>query len=143
MGARNNAIGDPKSRPARWLFVEAGARRHRTSNRRGAAAACYIPLPGLSWVMARLARTDRLVRHHARQAGPLVVATWLLLLGLGGLLDNPRLAGAATAAAGVVLALALGYLVTGAVAAASGRFLRLRPLWDVVNARRLRRTPPS
>jgi hypothetical protein len=99
---------------------------------RGAAAACYFPVPVLAWLVARAAPDDRLVRHHARQAGWLTILAWSLLLAAGSFLQNPAL----TVVAGTVVALAgLGILV-GVLSAASGRFVRVRPVWDLTTGRR-------
>jgi uncharacterized membrane protein len=101
---------------------------------RAAAAACYIPVPGLSALVARGAPHDRLVRFHAWQGGTLTVLVLLVALGLGFVLQSPDLAQAATSAAAVVVGVGLLGLLTGVVAAASGRFWRIRPVWDLAAA---------
>lgn len=103
---------------------------------KGAAAACYIPVPGLAWLVARSAPQDRLVRHHARQGGLLAILSWVLLIGDGFLLQAPGLAETATLVAGTVVGLMLLAIVLGAASALRGRFLRLRPLWDIMAAAR-------
>ena len=102
---------------------------------RGAAAACYLPIPGLAWLVARAAPGDRLVRHHSRQGGLLAVLAWVVLMALGFLIAAPGMKEVGTALAGTVLGLTLVGILVGVVSAASGRFVRLRPLWDAWSAR--------
>lgn len=110
---------------------------------RGAAAACYIPIPGLAWFVARSAPRDRLVRHHAGQGGLLVATAWLLFVLLGLLLEDPGLRPVLSMVAGAVLGATLLGIATGILSAARGRYVRLRPFWDAmaVNASRARRNP--
>jgi uncharacterized membrane protein len=100
---------------------------------RGLAASCYLPLPGLAWLAVLAAPADRLVRFHARQATVAVVAAYVLLLTLGWLAAAaPALVGFVAAAAGTVLAVAIVALAAGCASAAMGRYLRLRPAWDLL-----------
>jgi uncharacterized membrane protein len=110
------------------------------------AWAAYVPIPGAAWLVARAAPRDRLVRHHARQGGLLAIALWLLLLGLGLLLPVPGMRDAVSAVLGAVLGLAILALAVGIVSAARGRYVRLRPLWDLaalIGPPSSARSPPS
>ena len=101
----------------------------------------YVPLPGLGLLAVALRPDARLVRFHAWQ-GTLAVLGLVLALFLVGLLARISDADGYRTALGFVSGLALlagllqlGY---GIAQAASGRFGRLRPWWDLAAA--LRRT---
>lgn len=93
------------------------------------AAACYLPVPGLAWLLARARPQDRLVRFHARQGGWLAVGAWALLVAAGFL---PARSPMLPIAAGLVLALAATGILVGAASAARGHFARLRGLSDAL-----------
>ncbi len=102
---------------------------------RAVAWLAYVPLPGLFLIPLLGHRGDRLARFHGIQGGIVTVA-FLLLLMLSGFYSYARSGTTASAPDAAILALVvmlggLGYLVAGAVAAGRGRFLRLRPAWDV------------
>lgn len=98
----------------------------------------YIPLPGLHAIAVWMAPDDPLTRFHSRQAAVLVwgLYVWLLVIGLltglseasGYLATMGLLAGFALLAAVVGIAVGIG-------SAATGRYHRLRPIWDVLSAR--------
>lgn len=97
----------------------------------------YVPVPGLSYVAVLAAPDDPLTRYHAWQGGILVVLSYVLLLVFGFL---SRLSDAAGYLAtlgllsGLLLLAALVGIVWGMMAAARGRYARLRPVWDILAA---------
>jgi hypothetical protein len=99
---------------------------------RGLAALSYLPVPGLAYLVARARPKDELVRHHARQGGLLTIVACGLLVALGLLAGIGPARPVVAAVAAVVLAVAVAGALTGAIGAGRGRFVRLRPLWDVL-----------
>lgn len=90
-------------------------------------------MPGLSVLLARRAPRDRLVRFHARQATWVVLPFFVLILAVGVALQAQP--AARVALSPVAAALFLGMLVAclvGGVSAARGRFVRIRPVWDLL-----------
>jgi hypothetical protein len=99
----------------------------------------YVPLPGLALLAVRLHPHDRLTRFHAWQGTILVVgllATMLVVGLLTMLSDAEGYRAAVGGLAGAALVAGVVQLVWGGVAAALGRFTRLRPAWDVAAALR-------
>lgn len=97
----------------------------------------YIPIPGLHAVAVWLAPDDGLTRYHARQSALLVwfLYGWLLFVGLmTGLSDSASYLATMGLLAGIPLVAVLVGLIVGAVGAAMGRFLRVRPAWDILAA---------
>ena len=95
----------------------------------------YIPVPGLSLLATWSAPDDPLTRYHARQGGLLVVLlwSWLLLVGFAtGFSDAPAYLATMGLVAGVPMAAGLIGIVWGIVAAARGRYARIRPVWDIL-----------
>lgn len=104
-------------------------------NGRAVAWLAYLPLPGLFLVPLLGARGDRFARFHALQGGVLTL-TFLVLLMLSGFYAFARNGTkAAPVDAAILSALlfvaGLGYITVGLIAAARGRFTRLRPAWDL------------
>ncbi len=95
----------------------------------------YLPLPGLALVPALVERYSRNARFHAWQGGALVVLLWVVLILLGLL---ARISGgeAMEAIIGTVtLLVMIAYLVgaiTGAIAAGRDRYIRVRPVYELV-----------
>ncbi|MEK6985864.1 MAG: hypothetical protein AABX89_05750 [Candidatus Thermoplasmatota archaeon] len=104
-------------------------------NGRAVAWLAYIPLPGLFLVPLLGARGDRLARFHALQGGVLTIAFLVLLMlsGFYAFARNGTKAAPVDAAilSALLFVVGLAYLVIGAIAAARGRFTRLRPVWDL------------
>lgn len=116
-----------------WRCVEAG-RGLGFPVDRAVAWVPYLPIPGLGILAARLRPADRLVRYHARQGGGLVLVLYVLVTAVGLAAKAwPALPAGATAAMGaVLLAYGIAALLSGGVAAARGRYLRVRPVWDAL-----------
>jgi hypothetical protein len=96
----------------------------------------YLPIPGLGLVPALARPDDRFHRYHAHQGGWAVVAWWLGLLLLGSL----AMVSEATAYRIIVGSLTMAWLVAGVAMVAfgvvwsvTGRFGRMRPVWDVLS----------
>jgi hypothetical protein len=101
---------------------------------RGVAWLCYVPLPGLALAAVMIRPADRLVRFHAWQATLAILGTLLFLFLVGllaGLSDANGYRVFLGIVSGVGLLAALGQLGWGLVGAATGRYTRLRPWWDV------------
>lgn len=104
----------------------------------------YIPVPGVALLAAYGAPTDRLARFHAWQGGIHVAAWWVGLIALGYFMRWAD----ASAADPTPMAILFGFVyflylvagltgcVMGAVAAAKGRYARVRPAWDLLAGRR-------
>ena len=106
---------------------------------RAVAWLSYVPLPGLAFVAVRLHPEDRLTRFHAWQGTVLVVGLLaaMLVVGLVTLLSAAKGYRAAVGSvSGVLLVAGVVQLTWGAASAAMGRFVRLRPAWDVAAALR-------
>lgn len=97
----------------------------------------YVPVPGLAWLVAFAAPRDRALRYHAWQGGTLTLLLWSLLVVIG-LIGRASEAAAFRSVIGVVSLLvilaALAGMVFGAVGAARGLFVRVRPVWDLLAA---------
>jgi hypothetical protein len=108
---------------------------------RGIAWLAYLPIPGLGLVPALARPDDRLARYHAWQ-GTVLVVGFLIVMAAGGLLTVAVGGKSAPMAAGLLLGLifvaGVGQMLWGGIAAAMGRYPRLRPAWDL--ARLLRRS---
>ena len=87
---------------------------------RAAALLAYLPVPGLGWALAAGLRGDRLVRLHGNQGA---VLSCLLLVGL--LIVALASGGVRLVLAGILGMGWIAYALTGAYAAARGRFRRL------------------
>lgn len=101
---------------------------------RAVAWLSYLPLPGIAFVPVLLHPRDRLCRYHAWQGTTLVLGLLaaMFLIGLMTLLsDAEGYRRAVGFVAGILLVAGVVQLVWGAIAAALGRFPRLRPAWDV------------
>lgn len=97
----------------------------------------YVPVPGLALVPALLHPESRLARYHAWQGTATVLGLigFLLVMGLlARLSDASAYRTAMGFVAGLGLLLGLGQCGWGMVAAALGRFARIRPWWDAVAA---------
>ncbi len=99
----------------------------------------YLPIPGVGIIAVWTAPEDPHVRFHAWQGSVLVLAAYVVLIVLG-LLGRISDAGWYAATIGLLagvwfLAVIVG-LVWGIVAAARGRYDRIRPVWDVLSALR-------
>jgi len=97
------------------------------------AAVPYLPLPGLGLV-AWAAPQDPLTRYHARQGGLLVALLYvaLLLVGLlAGALPTTLSPMVASLLGAPVLLLGILGILWGAWGAMQGRFVRVRPVWDL------------
>ncbi|HEX2065759.1 MAG TPA: hypothetical protein VHI93_03005 [Candidatus Thermoplasmatota archaeon] len=92
----------------------------------------YLPVPGLGLVPALAAPRDPLARYHARQGGLLVLLLYVLLLGVGlASRAAPQAQHSLALAAAGVLLLGLVGMAWGLVGAARGRYVRVRPVWDL------------
>jgi hypothetical protein len=96
----------------------------------------YLPVPGLALVPALARPLDRFHRYHARQGGWAVVAWWLGLL-LWGVL---AMASEASVYRVIIGSFTMAWLVAGVAMVAfgvvwsvTGRYGRLRPVWDVLS----------
>lgn len=106
---------------------------------RAVAWLSYVPLPGLALVAVRLHPEDRLTRFHAWQGTVLVVGLLaaMLVVGLLTLVSEAKGYRAVVGGlSGILLVAGVVQLVWGAVSAGLGRFVRLRPAWDVAAALR-------
>lgn len=104
--------------------------------RRGLAWLGYLPIPGLALLAVLAAPRDRLVRYHAWQASVLVVGLLavLILVGMLSLASEARAFRTILGLlSGLVMLAAFVQMGWGAVAAAQGRYVRLRPAWDVAS----------
>ncbi len=86
-----------------------------------------------------VAPQDSLTRYHAWQGSALVILTYLALIVFGLL---AKISDAAVYLAimgllsGLTLLAALTGIVWGIIAAAMGRYVRLRPVWDLLTLKR-------
>lgn len=100
----------------------------------------YVPVPGLPFVAVLAAPDDPLTRFHAWQGGVLVGLAYVLLIVLG-LLARLSQAPAFLATMGLLSGLALLGAVAamgwGIVGAARRRYVRVRPVWDLLAAMRI------
>lgn len=104
---------------------------------RGVAWLSYVPIPGLALVAVRLHPEDRLTRFHAWQGTALVLGllSAMLVAGLLTLVSSAKgYLAAVGGIAGLVLLAGVVGLAWGMVGAATGRFTRLRPAWDLAAA---------
>lgn len=95
----------------------------------------YVPVPGIQLAAVWAAPEDPLTRYHAKQGGALVglLYGWLILIGfLAGISDAAGFQATMGLLAGFPLLAALVGAVWGMVAAARGRYTRLRPVWDLL-----------
>ncbi len=101
---------------------------------RSVAWIAYVPLPGLAFVPALAAPKDRLARYHAWQGGLLVslLYAWLFLWGLAARPASDAARDVLGMMAGLGLLAGLVGLVWGAVGSALGRYVRIRPVWDLL-----------
>jgi hypothetical protein len=102
---------------------------------RSVAWVSYLPIPGIALVAALAARHDRLARFHALQGGWLVALLYVALIVVG------FVARASDAAwwrlawglvVGILLIASLFGMVWGAAGSLRGRFVRVRPVWDLL-----------
>lgn len=97
----------------------------------------YVPVPGLFLIPAWLAPDDRFTRYHARQGGWLVGLLWLGLV-VWGLMARASDADGYQAFIGLVTMLwllgGLAGATAGIVGTVQGRYLRVRPVWDLLAA---------
>lgn len=122
----------------RWAVK--GLHRNREKRRRGWSVVAvpwlsYIPVPGMAFVAVWADPDDRLTRYHAWQGGLLVVAVYVLLISLGLLVRLSDAAGyLATMGllSGLLLLGGLAGIVWGMVGALRRRYVRVRPVWDVL-----------
>jgi uncharacterized membrane protein len=99
----------------------------------------YVPLPGLGLVAVALEPRSRLVRYHAWQGTALVLALLaaMILVGLLSVAVTDKAArGVLGFLAGLLLLAGILQMAWGGVAAALGRYVRLRPAWDLAAALR-------
>ena len=117
-------------------YVQALEPAWRGVQGRSVAWVAYVPIPVIFLVPLLAARGDRLARFHGIQGGIATTASLVLLM-LAGFYKVARsgVQGAAPPDAAILaLVVMVGGLVlclTGLVAAARGRYLRLRPAWDL------------
>ncbi|MEK6976158.1 MAG: hypothetical protein AABY18_07435 [Candidatus Thermoplasmatota archaeon] len=101
---------------------------------RSVAWLSYVPLPGLALAAVAARPRDRLVRFHAWQ-GTLAILGLLVFLFLTGLAARLSEARAYRLSLGLLSGLGLlaGFvqLGWGIAGAATGRYVRLRPWWDL------------
>lgn len=106
----------------------------RMDDGRAVAWLSYVPLPGLALAAVMLRPGDRLVRYHAWQ-GTLAILGALVFLFLVGLAARLSEARAYRLSLGLLSGLGLLAVLVqlgwGVAAAATGRYARLRPWWDV------------
>lgn len=80
---------------------------------------------------------DPLTRYHAWQGGTLVIGTYVLVVLLGFLLrisDAAAFQATVGLTSGLIMLAALVGMVWGIAAAATKRYVRLRPVWDLLSA---------
>ncbi len=98
--------------------------------------AAYLPVPFVRLVLGRLQPDNRATRYHIVQGRIAFYGGLGLLLGVGFLGMASEAAGY-RAFIGALALVPLGWLLValpwGAVAAARGRFVRLRPAWDLAH----------
>lgn len=95
----------------------------------------YVPIPGLAFIPAFAAPYGRLERYHAWQGGLLtaLLYTGLVLIGL---LEKTSTSGGFLQFIGILAAIWLLVCLTGAgfgvAASFTGKFARIRPVWDLL-----------
>lgn len=98
----------------------------------------YIPVPGLFIVPWLVQPDDRNARFHAWQGGLLVGLLWILLILLGLLGRASDGQGFQLFIGAVTLMVLLGYILgalVGGIAAGRDRFVRVRPVYDLLSLR--------
>lgn len=108
--------------------------RGRSDDGRRLAWLAYVPLPGLALAAVFARPGERLVRYHAWQGTLAILGglLFLLLVGLAARLSEARAYRVSLGLlSGVGLLALLVQLGWGIAAAATGRYARLRPWWDV------------
>ena len=106
----------------------------RRDDGRGVAWLSYVPLPGLALAAVMIRPGDRLVRFHAWQGtfAILGILLFLFLVGLTARLSEARAYRLALGLlSGIGLLAGLVQLGWGIASAATGKYARLRPWWDL------------
>lgn len=99
----------------------------------------YLPIPGLFLVPWLAQPRDRNARFHAWQGGLLVGLLWVVLILLGLLGRASDASGFQLFIGAVTLIVLIAYFIgalVGALAAGRDRFVRIRPVYDILALRR-------
>ncbi|HLF16535.1 MAG TPA: hypothetical protein VI796_03785 [Candidatus Thermoplasmatota archaeon] len=102
---------------------------------RAVAWVAYLPLPGLALIPRLAAPGSRLARYHAWQGGVLVGLVYAIVVPLGIVASaggGRLLLAVVGALAAITLAAGLAATVVGIASASRGRFVRIRPVWDLL-----------